>query len=114
MSGIIIGFVYGNVKEIVILGSASPSLHDSSEPPHQTHNLPPTIRALYGPGWTSFASPPSFDEAMNQENAVILPEYIQVLRRELMRLLVATFCWHPAGLTWELQAGGAGRGGDPD
>jgi hypothetical protein len=45
------------------------------------------------PGCTSFASPPVFTEAMNQEIAVILPEQISILRRELMRQYVATFQW---------------------
>jgi len=49
------------------------------------------------PGCTSFASPPVFTEAMNQEIAVILPEQISILRRESMRQYVATLQGHIAG-----------------
>jgi hypothetical protein len=43
------------------------------------------IRARIGPGCTSFASPPHFDEAIDLKNTVIDPELIAILRRELMR-----------------------------
>jgi len=63
------------------------------------------IRARIGPGCTSFASPPHFDEAMDRKNTVNVPELIVVLRRELVRQLVAAFCWHPAGTPryWQRQ-----------
>ncbi len=47
------------------------------------------IRARSGPGYTSFASPPVIGEAMFLKNAVILPELIMILRRELVRQYVA-------------------------
>ena len=51
------------------------------------------IRARIVPRCTSFASPPIFAEAMIPKNAVILPELIRILRRELMRQLVAIVQW---------------------
>ena len=65
------------------------------------------------PRCTSFASPPIFDEAMIPKNTVIDPEQITILRRELVRQCVATFCWHPAGATRHRQSPG-GREGDSE
>jgi len=48
------------------------------------------IRARNEPGYMSFASPPIFDETMIPKNAVILREFMMVLRRELMRQYGAT------------------------
>ena len=61
------------------------------------------------PGCTSFASPPVFTEAMNQEIAVILPEQISILRRESMRQYVATLQWPIA--SGRPQYGGVRTGG---
>jgi len=77
------------------------------------------IQARIGPGCTSFASPPVLAEVMvfedyrllmshvfnirHPKNTIILPELIVVLRQELVRQLVAAFCWHPSGAPWYWQ-----------
>jgi hypothetical protein len=53
---------------------------------------------------------PLFAEAMKWKNTVIDPERIRVLRRELMRQRTATFCWRPAGRTWDWQNPGGDSG----
>jgi hypothetical protein len=58
---------------------------------------PIKIRPLPVPRCTSFASPPYLAEAMIQKNAVIDPEQITILRRELVRQCVATLQSPPAG-----------------
>ncbi|PKL65016.1 MAG: hypothetical protein CVV32_05550 [Methanomicrobiales archaeon HGW-Methanomicrobiales-3] len=63
-------------------GGAAP---DPSVSPFFPFSPGEKIRARNEPGYMSFASPPIFAEAMIRKTAVILPEYILVLRRELMR-----------------------------